>query len=108
MPTMVEKVYNPSISEILANPSLMVRYKEPVYDEGEDVQYVDDDWNSDPIQQTNTSYQGASPGEPDGAPGPQAPRGSTTTKEESEPEETGDPEGSGQPGGAGDSMAPAS
>lgn len=101
MPSMVEKVYNPSIAEILANPSLMVKYKDPVYDDGEEIQPVDDEWNSDPVQQSSTPYQGASPENPDGAPAPQAPRSDAPTKEEASDKETGEPDGSEGRGGAG-------
>lgn len=47
MPSMVENVYNPTIAEILANPSVLGKPRTPNFDEGEDIQYVDESWNND-------------------------------------------------------------
>lgn len=47
MPSMVENVYNPTIAEILANPSVLVKPRTPNFDEGEDIEYVDEPWNND-------------------------------------------------------------
>lgn len=47
MPSMVEECYNPSISDILANPSLAARTLTPHYEEESASDDVPTDWDND-------------------------------------------------------------
>lgn len=46
LPSMVEPCHNPTISEMLLHPELMVT-RRGTYDEGEELEEVPDSWNND-------------------------------------------------------------
>lgn len=47
LPSMVEPCYNPSISEIVNNPNCLLRPRTPYYDDGDEIEYVESNWEND-------------------------------------------------------------
>lgn len=50
-PSMVEPCYCPTIGELLLHPDLMLKYNEPLFDDGDDISDVDSPWERDDLQQ---------------------------------------------------------
>lgn len=50
LPSMVEPCYNPTITDYLQHPELIVKKRKPIYDDGEDISDdLPDTWSDEPL-----------------------------------------------------------